>query len=155
MPFQIQPVQEFLVRPALPPALSRLSELSYNLLWSWDHIIRGVFRRLDPVMWKSSGQNPVLMLGRLPQATLERAAADSRFLALYRRACERFDAYLARWGQPSRMLIAYFTMEYGLVQCMPIYSGGLGVLSGDHLKAASDAEIPLVGVGLLYQKGFL
>jgi starch phosphorylase len=143
------------VRPALPPALSRLSELGYNLLWSWDHTIRAVFRRLDPVMWKSSGQNPVLMLGRLPQATLERAAADSRFLALYRRACERFDTYLARAEQPSTKLVAYFSMEYGLVQCMPIYSGGLGVLSGDHLKAASDAEIPLVGVGLLYQKGFL
>src|SRR3977135_1555056 len=94
MPFQIRPIREFLVRPALPPQLSRMSELAYNVLWSWDHTIRGLFRRLDPALWKSSGNNPVLMLGRLPQATLERAAGDPRFLAGYRRACERYDAYM-------------------------------------------------------------
>ena len=81
--------------------------------------------------------------------------ADPRFLAAYRRACDRYVTYLERWQQPQGRLIAYFSMEYGLVECMPIYSGGLGVLSGDHLKASSDGEVPLVGVGLLYQKGFL
>src|SRR3984893_8791751 len=156
MPFQIQPVKEFLVRPALPPALSRMSDLAYNLLWSWDHNVRSLFRRLDSALWKHCGHNPVLMLGRVPQATLERAAADPRFLAAYRRACERFEHYVGNFESPATdRLIAYFSMEYGLVECMPIYGGGLGVLSGDHLKAASDAGIPLVGVGLLYQKGYL
>jgi len=155
MPFQIQPVKEFLVRPALPPALSRMSDLAYNLLWSWDHNIRSLFRRLDPALWKNCGHNPVLMLGRVPQATLERAAADPRFLAAYRRACERFSTYVERSEQGEGRLIAYFSMEYGMVECMPIYGGGLGVLSGDHLKAASDGGIPLVAVGVLYQKGYL
>ena len=156
MPFQIQPLKEFLVRPALPPSLSRMSELAYNLLWTWDHTIRSLFRRLDPVLWKSSGHNPVIMLGRMPQATLERAGADPRFLALYRRAWERYDSYLKSvTPDVDEKLIAYFSMEYGLAECMPIYSGGLGVLSGDHLKASSDSEIPLVAVGLLYQKGYL
>jgi len=142
------------VRPALPPALGRLPEIGINLLWSWDHNIRALFRRLDPVIWKDSNHNPVVMLGRVPQSTLERAASDPRFLALYKRACETLDAYLAAKPQ-SNMLIAYFSMEYGLLDCMPIYSGGLGVLSGDHLKASSDAVLPLVGIGLLYQKGYL
>ncbi len=156
MAFQIQPLKEFLVRAALPPALSRLTELAYNLFWSWDFSVRSVFRRLDPVVWKSCGNNPVLMLGRLPQATLERAAADPRFIALYRRACDKLDTYLHdREPEDRARLIAYFSMEYGLVDCMPIYSGGLGLLSGDHLKAASDEKIPLTGVGLLYQKGYL
>jgi starch phosphorylase len=155
MPFQIQPVKEFLVRPALPPALARMSDLAYNVLWSWDHTVRSLFRRLDSALWKNCGHNPVLMLGRVPQATLERAAADSRFLAAYRRACERYTSYLERTEPADDRLIAYFSMEYGLVECMPIYGGGLGVLSGDHLKAASDRAVPLVGVGLLYQKGYL
>jgi glycogen phosphorylase len=155
MPFQIRPLKEFLVRPALPPAIGRLSELGQNLLWSWDHNLRGLFRRLDPAIWKASNHNPVVMLGRVPQATLERAAADPRFLALYRRATEALDAYTsAQSNAPTNMLVAYFSMEYGLLDCMPIYSGGLGVLSGDHLKAASDSMLPLVGIGLLYQKGY-
>src|SRR5579871_3508042 len=156
MPFQIHPVKEFLVRPALPPTISRMSELAYNLLWSWDHSLRALFRRLDPALWKTCGHNPILMLGRVPQATLERAGSDPRYLALYRRACERYDSYLLHTEPPDqKKLVAYFSMEYGLVECMPIYSGGLGVLSGDHLKASSDAGLPLVGVGLLYQKGYL
>ena len=155
MPFQIQPVKEFLVRPALPAAIARMSDLAYNVLWSWDHTVRSLFRRLDSALWKSCGHNPVLMLGRVPQATLERAAADPRFLAAYRRACDRYSTYLERTEPADDRLIAYFSMEYGLVECMPIYGGGLGVLSGDHLKAASDGAVPLVGVGLLYQKGYL
>jgi starch phosphorylase len=155
MPFQIDRFKEFLVRPALPGSLSRLSELAYNLLWSWDHNIRSLFRRLDPALWSACSHNPVLILGRLPQATLEKAAKDPRYLALYARACERLDSYLRRDRAPGSQLIAYFSMEYGLTDCLNIYSGGLGILSGDHLKAASDSGIPLVAVGLLYQKGYL
>src|SRR5260370_17975960 len=154
MPFQIRPLREFLVRPALPQALSRLSELAYNVLWSWDHTIRALFRRIDPALWRSCDHNPVLMLGRVPQATLERAATDPRFLALSRKACEVYDSYLHK-SEPanSQKLIAYLSMEYGLAGCIPIYSGGLGILSGDHLKASSDGEGPLPGIGLLYQNG--
>lgn len=156
MPFQITRIREFMVSPALPPELSRLNELAHNLLWTWDHNIRGLFRRLDANLWKACGHNPVLMLGRISQSTLERAAADARFVALYRRACERFDAYMQQGiTDPDGKLIAYFSMEYGLVESLPIYSGGLGLLSGDHLKGSSDAGIPLVGVGLLYKKGYL
>ncbi len=156
MPYQIQPLKEFLVRPALPPSLNRLSELAYNLLWSWDHTIRSLFRRLDPVLWKQSNHNPIQLLGRITQEKLDRAAADPRFVLLYRRACERHDSYLhavvPTKGTPQ---IAYFSMEYGLLDCMQIYSGGLGILSGDHLKAASDGDFALTGVGLLYQRGYL
>ncbi|MGH9658102.1 MAG: alpha-glucan family phosphorylase, partial [Bryobacteraceae bacterium] len=97
----------------------------------------------------------VALLGRVSQETLEKAAADPRYLALYFRACERYDAHIqGGTPHPPGKLIAYFSAEYGLTECLPIYSGGLGVLSGDHLKSASDANIPLVGVGLLYQNGY-
>jgi starch phosphorylase len=156
MPYQIRPHKEFLVQPALPPALRRLSELAYNLLWVWDANLRGMFRRLDPTAWRNSGHNPILMLGQVPQASLEKAASDPRLLALYKKACERLDSYMdASTAAQSEKLIAYFSMEYGLAECLPVYSGGLGVLSGDHLKASSDLDLPLVGVGLLYQKGYL
>jgi starch phosphorylase len=155
MSFQIRPLKEFLVRPALPASIQRMSEIALNLHWSWNHSLRSLFRRLDPVIWKASNHNPIVMLGRVSQATLERAASDPRYLALYRRACETHDAYLAAAStQPSGMLVGYFSMEYGLLDCMPIYSGGLGVLSGDHLKASSDANLSLTGVGLLYQNGY-
>ena len=132
-----------------------MPELAYNLIWSWEPIIRALFRRLDPNLWRECGYNPVLMLGRIPQATLERVAADPRYLALYRMACQRFDAHVLREEpNPEGKLIAYFSAEYGLTECLPIYSGGLGVLSGDHLKSSSDSNIPLVGVGLLYQQGY-
>ncbi|MCS7315383.1 MAG: alpha-glucan family phosphorylase [Bryobacterales bacterium] len=154
MGFQVQPVKEFLVRPALPATLARMSELAYNFLWTWEPTIRQLFRRLDPELWRETGHNPVAMLGRVPQATLERMAADPRYLALYRRACERYDAYVHRQEEGRPELIAYFSMEYGLSECLPVYSGGLGVLSGDFLKSCSDAGIRLVGVGLLYQTGY-
>ncbi len=156
MPYQIQPLREFLVRPALPPALHRLSELAYNLLWSWDHAIRSLFRRLDPSLWKECNHNPIQLLGRISQEKLDKAAADPRFISLYRRACESNDSYL-HVAPPTENTpqIAYFSMEYGLLDCMQIYSGGLGILSGDHLKAASDGDFALTGVGLLYQRGYL
>jgi starch phosphorylase len=155
MPFNIQPVREFLVRPSVPPALSRLSDLAYNILWSWEPTIRALFRRLDPNLWKEVGYNPVAMLGRVSQATLERAAADPRYRALYHQACDRYDFHINRPSSSTdNKLIAYFSAEYGLTECLPIYSGGLGVLSGDHLKSASDLDLPLVAIALLYQHGY-
>jgi starch phosphorylase len=155
MSFPIRPLKEFLVKPAVPPELGRLPELALNLMWSWRHSLRAVFRRLDPVAWKECNHNPVVLLGQMPQETLERAARDPRYLAVYKQACEAHDTYLKSTPSSDGMLIAYFSMEYGLLDCMPIYSGGLGVLSGDHLKAASDLSLPLVGIGLLYQRGYL
>ncbi len=154
MPFHIQPIREFLVRPTMPEALSRLPSLANNVVWSWEPVIRDLFRRLDPALWKESGHNPVVMLGRVSQATLARMAADPRYLGLYGRACQRYDAHLRPLRAQGDPLIAYFSAEYGLTECMPIYSGGLGILSGDHLKSASDLDVPLIGVGLLYQQGY-
>ncbi len=158
MGFEIQPVREFLVSPALPSPLSRLSELANNLHWSWDYTVRTLFKRLDEGLWKQCGHNPVLVLARIPQKTLERASEDPRFLAAYRRACDSHDRYLDfRYsGSPRKesMAVVYFSMEYGLLESLTIYSGGLGILSGDHLKSASDAGLNLVGVGLLYQTGY-
>ena len=155
MPFYIQPIREILVRPALPPSLSRMTELAYNILWSWEPLQRALFRRLDPAVWRDCGYNAVLMLGRVSQATLDRVAADPRYLVLYKLACETFDARVKK-GPPAAdgKLIAYFSAEYGLTECLPVYSGGLGILSGDHLKSSSDQDYPLVGVGLLYQQGY-
>ncbi|MEX2262874.1 MAG: alpha-glucan family phosphorylase [Bryobacteraceae bacterium] len=154
MPFYIQPIREFLVRPALPEELSRMPEVAYNILWSWEPIVRALFRRLDPMLWKESGYNPVVMLGRVSQTTLAKAASDPRYLALYTHACERYDSHIKGVLPPDGKLIAYFSAEYGLTECMPIYSGGLGVLSGDHLKSSSDLNLPLVAIGLLYQQGY-
>jgi starch phosphorylase len=155
MPFHIQPIREFLVRPALPDSLNRMTELAYNLLWSWEPLVRALFRRLDPPLWRECGYNPVLMLGRVSQATLQRAGSDPRYLSLYRAACEAYDARVKK-APPAAdgKLIAYFSAEYGLTECLPIYSGGLGILSGDHLKSASDQDYPLIGLGLLYQQGY-
>jgi glycogen phosphorylase len=155
MPFRIQPIHEFLVRPALPEQLSRMPELAYNILWSWEPVIRSLFRRLDQNLWRECNYNPVLMLGRIPRSALQRAAADPRYLSLYNLACQRYDVQV-RQEKPRAegQLIAYFSAEYGLTECLPIYSGGLGVLSGDHLKSSSDCALPLVGVGLLYQQGY-
>ena len=154
MPFNIQPSREFVVRPSLPAALARMQELAYNILWAWEPSIRALFRRLDPQLWKESGYNPVVMLGRVSQATLERMAADPRYLSLYQMACQRFDAEVQSQKAPDGKLIAYFSAEYGLTECLPVYSGGLGILSGDHMKSSSDLDLPLVGVALLYQLGY-
>src|SRR5712671_6338796 len=119
MPFQIQPVREFLVRPAIPPPLGRMTELAYNILWSWEPQVRALFRRLDPALWRECGYNPVLMLGRVPQATLEKAGADPRYLSLYRAACEAYNARGRKAATASDgKLVAYFSAEYGLTECL-------------------------------------
>jgi len=155
MGYDIRPLKEFLVRPKIPEELQRLEELAYNLVWTWEPAIAKLFQRLDPRLWEASNKNPVWMLAHIPQEALEQAARDPRFVAMYRRACERYDAYMARPQVDSDMLVAYFSMEFGLASCLPMYSGGLGLLAGDHLKAASDMGVNLVGVGLLYQRGYL
>ncbi|HSM50254.1 MAG TPA: alpha-glucan family phosphorylase [Thermoanaerobaculia bacterium] len=152
-------LDSFRVVPALPERLRRLEDLAYNLLWSWDEEIRAVFPRIDRELWERSYQNPVLLLGTVPQRRLEELAGDDGFLSLFDRTVARLDAYLGErtWWQrryEERPRIAYFSAEFGLTECLPIYSGGLGVLAGHHLKSASDLGVPLVGVGLLYQQGY-
>ncbi len=152
-------VEAFTVIPALPAELEGLREMAYNLLWTWDDDLRGLFQRLDRRLWDDTYQNPVRMLGIIPQERLRERAADDSFMAYYARTYARYRDYLAErtwWDQrqADRPLIAYFSAEFGLAECLPIYSGGLGVLSGHHLKSASDLGVPLVGVGLLYQQGY-
>ncbi len=159
----IKPVATVDVSPNLPPSLERLRELAYNLHWSWDHEAMALFRRLDRDLWEDTEHNPVWQMGLISQEALEAAAHDEAFMAHLDRACSRFDTYMSKeartWyrrqhGEFDQPYIAYFSMEYGLTECLRNYSGGLGVLSGDHLKSASDLGLPLVGIGLLYEEGY-
>ena len=159
----VQPIAQVKVAPKLPPELGRLHELTYNLRWAWDHEAISLFRRLDPDLWEETHHNPEWMLGRMNQNRLNALVHDSSFMAHYARACRSFDEYMNsedtwfanHYGElKKKPVIAYFSMEFGLTECLQNYSGGLGVLSGDHLKSASDMDIPLVGVGILYQEGY-
>ncbi|WP_035992234.1 alpha-glucan family phosphorylase [Leptolyngbya sp. KIOST-1] len=158
----MRPIRTFNVTPALPQRLEALRTLAYNLHWDWDVEMVDLFRRLDADLWESSRYNPVLMLGTISQARLNEIAEDEGFLAQMDRAAQRLEDYLRdrAWYRKHRKApvagecYAYFSMEFGLTTCMPVYSGGLGVLAGDHLKSASDLGLPLVAVGLLYQEGY-
>lgn len=152
-------LHRFTVVPRLPPELRPLQEMAYNLLFAWDADVRAVFRRLDPELWVRTGHNPALILASLGVERVEELRRDEAFLAFMRRTYQRFRQYLKRTAFTpypdlrKRALIAYFSAEYGLTDCLPFYHGGLGVLAGDFLKSASDLGIPVVGVGLLYQLG--
>jgi starch phosphorylase len=159
----IKPVATINVVPNLPDSLLRLRELAYNLRWAWDQETIALFRRLDPDLWRATEHNPVWMLGLVSQERLKSAAADPAFMAHLDRVCTNFDRYMRgenTWFEKQyntvgkKPVIAYFSMEFGLAEALQNYSGGLGVLSGDHLKSASDLGIPLVGMGLLYQEGY-
>jgi len=157
----MRPVRTFQVRPLLPEPLKPLEEIAYNLRWSWDHETIALFRRLDRDLWESSGHNPVLMLNTISQETLHEAAQDEAFLVQQDRVRRDLESYMAirgnlreKIGPSPRPLVAYFSMEFGITECLPIYSGGLGILAADHLKSSSDLALPLIGVGLMYQKGY-
>lgn len=155
-------LKTFTVLPDTPAELGSLSELAYNLWFSWRPEVRRLFDRLDPESWYKSGQNPVQMLCIVPQSKLDECAADQSYLSELRRLHEKFHQYMASdktWfdrthGPRESPVIAYFSCEFGLHECLPIYSGGLGILAGDHTKAASDLGVPLVAVGLLYRQGY-
>lgn len=159
----VKPIATISVVPNLPTPIKRLEELAYNLRWAWDYDTIDLFRRLDRDLWASTYHNPVLALGLIEQQQLEAAMEDPSFMAHYRRVCENFDAYMradTTWYKEHfgalkvQPRIAYFSMEFGITECLQNYSGGLGVLSGDHLKSASDLGVPLVAIGLLYQEGY-
>ena len=156
MPSTLFPLQ---VTPILPPALRRLADLSENFLFSWYPATGQLFRHLDSALWRKVESNPKLFLKCVDQGILERAAEDPKFLEMYRTVIGEFDRYLAPSATPAGDLeaddlIAYFCAEYGLHESFPIYSGGLGVLAGDHCKTASDLRLPFVAVGLMYGQGY-
>lgn len=149
------------VRPRIPERLNRLEELANNLWYSWDRSSRALFARLHPGLWKATGQSPKAFLKRIDEQRLLEAAEDRAFMASFNRALADYDTYNS-YQSPEREedqlgeneLVAYFCAEFGFHESLPIYSGGLGILAGDHCKAASDLRLPFIGVGLLYRQGY-
>jgi len=143
------------VTPVIPAALGRLPELAANLFFGWHRPTRALFEDLDREVWKQAGGNPRLLLRCVSQEALDRAASDPAYLGRYQQALTAFDAYLKEPPPPGDApLVAYFCAEYGFHESFPIYSGGLGVLAGDHCKAASDERMNFVAIGLLYGQGY-
>ncbi len=148
------------MRTVLPDSLAALSELVMNLRWSWHTETLDLFESIDPDTWRAVGHDPVRLLGEVPPERLAQLANDEGFLARLGAAADDLQAYLTkdRWfqtlGPDAPAAIAYFSPEYGITSVLPQYSGGLGILAGDHLKTASDLGVPIVGVGLLYRRGY-
>ena len=153
-------IRRFTVRTLLPTALAELDDLARNLRWSWHAPTRDLFAGIDAARWAAVQGDPVALLGSLAPATLASLAADDEFVARVREARADLDRYLTepRWyqgaGDGLPASIAYFSPEFGITSVLPQYSGGLGILAGDHLKSASDLGVPIVGVGLLYGSGY-
>jgi len=156
----VRAIRRFTVRPVLPEALAALGDLALNLRWSWHAETQDVFRAIDADLWEATNQDPVRLLGAVAPERLDELAGDRRFLRLLELAKAELEQYLTgdRWfqqncdGTPAS--IGYFSPEFGITAVLPQYSGGLGILAGDHLKAASDLGVPIVGVGLLYRHGY-
>ena len=147
--------------PSCPGHWPRSGDLATNLRWSWHPETQDVFAALDPELWRSSGHDPVKTLGAVPAARLRELAGDKKFVRRLDLAHADLEQYLSgdRWfqkqaGADAPRAIAYFSPEYGISSVLPQYSGGLGILAGDHLKTASDLGVPLTGVGLLYRHGY-
>ncbi|MFJ3904713.1 alpha-glucan family phosphorylase [Streptomyces sp. NPDC090025] len=153
-------IRRFTVRPVLPDTLRPLADLARNLRWSWHEPTRELFEAVDPEGVRAAEGDPARALGAIDAGRLAALAADSDFLARLRAAADDLDRYLTepRWYQrrpgPAPASIAYFSPEFGVTAALPQYSGGLGILAGDHLKAASDLGVPLIAVGLLYRHGY-
>ncbi len=153
-------LRRFTVRAHLPERLAALGELSTNLRWSWHWATQDLFAELDPELWRELGHDPVRILGEVPAARLDELAADADYVGRVDAAAADLRDYLTRPGWFQRQTdepvrgIAYFSMEFGVTEVLPNYSGGLGILAGDHLKSASDLGLPLIGVGLLYRSGY-
>ncbi len=150
------------VNPQLPKRIEKLGEISNNLWWSWNTEFLRLFQKIDMDLWEQCAKNPIKFLKQVSQDRLEKVSKDSIFLKEYDKIVENFEDYMNskntwfsnKYPGNKKDLIAYFSAEYGLDETIPIYSGGLGILSGDHLKSASDLGIPLVAVGLLYKNGY-
>ena len=150
------------VNPQLPKEISKLSEIANNLWWSWNTEFLKIFKEIDIDLWEQCNKNPVKFLRLVDQEKLERASTDPEILRNYRVNVDNFESYMKsrttwfskQYPENKDDVIAYFSAEYGLDETLPIYSGGLGILSGDHLKSASDLGIPIVAIGLLYKNGY-
>ncbi|HPD78178.1 MAG TPA: alpha-glucan family phosphorylase [Spirochaetota bacterium] len=154
-------IQEFKVVPYLPDKLKPLLKIAENLWWVWNFEAIDLFRRIDVDLWRELGHNPINFLGSLPQKALDAAAASESFISHMHRVEAELDRHLSRitWyeqnkGDIENFVTAYFSAEFGIHECIPIYSGGLGILAGDHLKSASELGVPLYGMGLLYRLGY-
>ena len=159
--FATPTIRTFQVFPDLPEALKPLNEMAHNIWWMWHPDGVELFRRLDRKLWDEVYHNPVKMLGAIEQEKLAAAAVDEGYLAHLSRVYMMFKSHLSEKGwyrkaheEQSKLLVAYFSAEFGLHESLPIYSGGLGILAGDHLKSASEIGLPLVAVGLLYRQGY-
>lgn len=154
-------VHKFTVVPSLPERLQGLRKIAMNLWWSWEPEAIKLFFRLDRNLWEETYQNPIALLGQVSQSRLAHLSTEESFLAHLERVLDKLEDYMTgtTWyqsqcgGNPA-LRVAYFSAEYGLTDGLPIYSGGLGILAGDHLKSASDLGVPLVAVGLLYRQGY-
>jgi len=153
-------IRRFTVRTVLPAPIAPLDQLATNLRWSWHHPTRDLFESIDPEIWAAVHGDPVALLGALNPTRLAQLATDQAFIAKVDEAARDLQAYMTepRWYQQQTgrlpAAIAYFSPEFGITAALPQYSGGLGILAGDHLKSASDLGVPLVGVGLLYSAGY-
>lgn len=148
-------------RIELPPAINRLSELAFNLWFSWNDNAKALFSSIEPKLWDQSGHNPVCLLLEVERHILDSIAHNDDFLKQYESVMKQYDDYFqtSTWFEQeypdhAQKAIAYFSAEFGFHESLPIYSGGLGILAGDHCKSASDLGVPLVGIGLLYKKGY-
>ncbi|KIX10739.1 alpha-glucan family phosphorylase [Dethiosulfatarculus sandiegensis] len=157
----MKPTLMFKIKPNLPPLLEPLRSISGNLWFSWHSEAVELFQRLGGALWAELNHNPTALLNQLSQARLEELARDNGFVAEVERVAGQLAAYQDVQNcpflgneVPDFFKVAYFSAEYGLADCLPIYSGGLGMLSGDHLKSASDLNLPLIGVGLAYGQGY-
>lgn len=156
----MKPVATYIVSATLPQRIAALKELAYNYWWCWNIDAQELFERIDLELWEEVSHNPVALLNRAPQAHLQLLSEQADFVSFLDTIYDRFRAYMEAqtWyssvaAEPNNY-IAYFSLEYGINESFPNYSGGLGVLAGDHLKSASDLGVPLIGVGLLYQMGY-
>jgi starch phosphorylase len=152
-------IHSFQVYPDIPEPLSFLETLSRNLWWSWNQNAIELFRRINPRLWDASGRNPIVFATHIPQERFEELAHDDSYLAHMEQVRERYEKRILNqtngespWDEGET--VAYFSMEFGIHETLPLFAGGLGILAGDHLKAASGLKMPLVGVGLLYREGF-
>lgn len=156
----MKPVHSFIVSANLPSNLEKLRELAYNYWWCWNYHGKEVFIRINPTLWDEVHHNPVAFINKLTQAELSELSNKKDFISYLDYVYGKFKLYLEskswfdEFNPDNKDVIAYFSTEYGINESFPNYSGGLGVLSGDHLKSSSDLGIPLVGVGLLYQQGY-
>jgi starch phosphorylase len=153
-------LRSFTVRARLPEPLAPLQDLAFNLRWSWDDRTRDLFRWVDPQIWELTFHDPVRLLGLVGRRRLEALAADPGFMGFLGEMRDELHRYMAadRWfqnrGDSPLRAVAYFSPEFGIAEALPQYSGGLGVLAGDHLKAASSLGVPLTGIGLMYRMGY-